>query len=347
MTMELQQARRSYGQSNGQGADRQSLDPARSNGGQQNTGTAGGEERLAKALGWFSLGLGLAQIAAPESVARWIGVREDDDNIAMLRTVGLREIASGFGILTRPRPTGWLWSRVAGDVMDLALLSSALNASGVEKERVSAATAAVVGITALDLLASERVSRISGASGGGNTMAGGIAPGVHPVTRSLTVNRPADELYRFWRNYSNLPQFMHFIESVEMRDNRQSHWRAKGPAGTTAEWNAETVEDRPNELIAWRSLAGSQVQTSGVVRFQPAPAGQGAVVRVEMQFTPPGGPAGAAFAKLFGGAFDQMVLEDLRRFKQLMETGEIPRAEAQLWGSREGPAQFPPESVPA
>jgi len=341
--MELQQARQYNGSSSGPGAGTQFAERGPSKGWQQSGSTDRGTERLAKALGWFSLGLGLAQIAAPESVARWIGVSEDDENLALMRTVGLREITSGFGILSRPRPSGWLWSRVAGDVMDLALLSSALKSDRTERGRVSAATAAVVGITALDLLASEQVSRGSAAAMGGTA----IGPGADEVVKSLTINRPAEELYQFWREYSNLPRIMYYLESVEMRGDRQSHWRAKLPGGMTVEWDAETVEDRPNELIAWRSLEGSQVQTSGRVRFVPAPGRQGTEVRVAMQYRPPGGPVGAAFAKLFGGVPDQMVLEDLRRFKQLMETGEIPRGEAQLWGGREGPAQFPPEPVGA
>src|SRR5437773_1482407 len=121
MSMEFQKARQNGGSGSAAGAGYGAGAPLdrRGNDGCQRSGPAGGgDERFARILGWFSLGLGLAQIAAPDSVARWIGVSDDDDNRTMLRTVGLREVASGFGILTRPRPAGWLWTRVAGDVMD-------------------------------------------------------------------------------------------------------------------------------------------------------------------------------------------------------------------------------------
>ncbi len=296
----------------------------------------GKEERFARSLGWFSIGLGLAEVAVPGGVARLIGVRDDDDNRAVLRGVGLREIASGVGILSRPRPAGWLWSRVAGDLMDLTLLGRALGAGDAQKERVAATTAAVVGVTVLDLIASDQLSRSPG-----ENQAGVPARDANQVTKTLTINRPADELYRFWHDFQNLPRFMSSIESVEVTGDKRSHWRAKGPAGAAIEWDAEIVDDRPNELIAWRSLPGSDVQMAGAVRFQPAPRGQGTEVRVEMRYTPPGGVIGATFARLFGGALDQVVLEDLRRFKQWIEVGEIPVSDASI--RRERPAQPPPD----
>lgn len=114
-------------------------------------------ERLARILGWFSIGLGLAQIAAPRSVARFIGVSGDRDSQALMRVVGVRELASGVGILAQPRPTGWLWARVAGDGMDLALLSTARASDTAQQNRLTAATAAVVGIALLDLRCSTQL----------------------------------------------------------------------------------------------------------------------------------------------------------------------------------------------
>jgi uncharacterized membrane protein len=142
------------------------------------------------------------------------------------------------------------------------------------------------------------------------------------VEASVTVNRPAAELYRFWRDFANLPRFMRHLVLVRP-DGERSHWVAKGPAGMTAAWEAEIVNERPNELIAWRSLEGSTVNNAGSVHFTPAPDGRGTVVRVELKYDPPAGRLGAAVAWLFGEEPGQQVRDDLRRFKQLMEAGAI------------------------
>jgi hypothetical protein len=115
-------------------------------------------ERLAQGLGWFSLGLGLAQIAAPGEISRLIGVPDDDENRQMMRAVGMREVASGLGILSQSHPEGWVWARVGGDVMDLSLLGGAWASDRTDKERVAAATVAVVGVMALDLLCGRQLT---------------------------------------------------------------------------------------------------------------------------------------------------------------------------------------------
>jgi len=299
----------------------------------------GKEERLANCLGWFSLGLGIAQVLAPGEVARWIGVNDDEDSRATMRTVGMREIASGVGILTRPRPAGWLWTRVAGDFMDLALLGRARNTEEVDPDRLAATTAAVAGITVVDLLASEKLSRHGGAARAGAAAEQGLS-----LTKTMTVNRPAEELYRFWRNFENLPRFMRHLEDVQITGEGRSHWKAKAPLGMTVEWDAEIVEDIPDQLIAWRSLPGADVDNAGAVRFQPAPHNWGTEIRVEMWYRPPGGVIGDKIAHLFGEGPHQQIRDDLRRFKQLMETGEIVLSEGTLPGQRaaQPPAQWPP-----
>jgi uncharacterized membrane protein len=295
-------------------------------------------ERLARGLGWFSIGLGLAAMAAPRCLARLIGVSGDGESRTVLRAVGLREIATGVGILAQRRPTGWLWARVGGDVMDLALLASALKSDHARQDRVAAATAAVVGVTALDLFCSEQLSRSDGATRGRTQQDRAIH-----VKKSITVNRSPEEIYRFWRNFENLSRFMNHLESVQVIGEKRSHWRAKGLIGMRVEWDAEIIEDKPNELIAWRSIERADVDNSGSVRFVPAPAGRGTEVRVEIQYSPPGGVIGATVARLFGEAPEQQVGEDLRRFKQLMETGEIVQSEATAQGL--GPAQPPVNPV--
>jgi uncharacterized membrane protein len=152
--------------------------------------------------------------------------------------------------------------------------------------------------------------------------------------KSLTINRPAEDLYRFWRNFANLPRFMKHLDSVSTSGERRSHWVATGPAGAKVQWDAEITEDRPNELIAWRSLDGADVDNSGTVRFEPATGGRGTVVRVALEYRPPAGALGAAVAKLFGEAPQQQIEGDLRRFKNLMEAGEIPTTTGQTEGKR-------------
>jgi uncharacterized membrane protein len=154
------------------------------------------------------------------------------------------------------------------------------------------------------------------------------------VEEVVTVNRPPAELYRFWRNFEQLPSFMHYLESVTERDQRRSHWVAKGPAGRTVQWDAEIINEIPDELIGWRTLDGSDVISAGSVRFLPARGGRGTEVRVRLQYEPPGGKLGSAVAWLFGKEPSQTIQEDLRRFKQLMEAGEIPTTAGQPEGGR-------------
>jgi uncharacterized membrane protein len=143
------------------------------------------------------------------------------------------------------------------------------------------------------------------------------------VEESVAINRPAAELYRFWRNLENLPRFMEHLESVERITDTLSRWRAKGPAGAVVEWNAEIINDIPNDVIAWKSIEGSDVVSAGSVNFENAGAGQGTRVRVRLQYSPPGGKLGAAVAWLMGRDPATEIREDLRRLKQLVETGEV------------------------
>ena len=152
------------------------------------------------------------------------------------------------------------------------------------------------------------------------------------VEKSVTVNRPPEEVYRFWRDFQNLPRFMNHLESVTDLGNGRSHWVAKAPAGKTVEWDAEVYNEKENELIAWRSLEGADVDNAGSVRFEPAPEGRGTTVRVTLKYDPPAGKIGSLIAKLWGEEPSQQIEEDLRRFKQVMEAGEIPTTEGQPSG---------------
>jgi len=148
------------------------------------------------------------------------------------------------------------------------------------------------------------------------------------VEQSVTINRSPEEVYRFWRQFENLPRFMDHLESVTAGDNGRSHWVAKGPAGKTVEWDAEIINEQENALIAWRSLPGADVDNAGSVRFAAAPGGgNGTEVRVVLEYDPPGGVLGAAVAKLWGEEPNRQVTEDLRRLKQVLEAGDAGNTE--------------------
>jgi uncharacterized membrane protein len=163
------------------------------------------------------------------------------------------------------------------------------------------------------------------------------------IQEALTVNRPIAEVYGFWRNFQNFPSFMRHLESVELLDDRRSRWRATAPAGFTVEWDAEMIGDRSDEWIAWRSLEGSDVQHSGSVRFEHAPGARGTEVYVELQYAPPAGRLGRNVARLFGEEPEQQIRDDLRRFKQIMETGEIPLSDSISLKRPAQPAASPEE----
>jgi uncharacterized membrane protein len=154
------------------------------------------------------------------------------------------------------------------------------------------------------------------------------------VVRAVTINENKENLYRFWRDFRNLPKFMEKIESVQILDDKRSHWSAKAARGKTIEWDSEVYNEIPNELIAWRSLPGSEFKNAGTVIFRTAPNGAGTEVKVVMNYHPPAGKIGVAIAKLLRQEPGQQIQEDLRRLKQLLEAGEIPTTEGQPRGNQ-------------
>jgi uncharacterized membrane protein len=178
------------------------------------------------------------------------------------------------------------------------------------------------------------------------------------VDREIRIGKPKAELYRFWRNLENLPCFMDHLEHVQVIDERRSHWVAKGPASLRVEWDAEIINDLPDELIGWRSLDGSDVDNAGSVRFEQAPDSRGTIVRVSLQYNPPAGNLGAAVARLFGEDPRKSIQQDLQRFKELMETGTIsaksakretafaPKSDRRVW-DRDAVQHASEESFPA
>jgi uncharacterized membrane protein len=237
--------------------------------------------------------------------------------------MGLREIASGVGIIAGRRPANWLWARAGGDIVDIASLGAALSSDTAKPANIAVACAAVAGVTVLDVRCAQELSQDEWPQ---------ALPRTIEVKKSIQINRSPAELYNFWRNFKNLPRFMSNVESVETLGDRRTHWRVKGPAGKRIEWDAEIVEEHPDKLIAWRSLEGAHVENCGTVRFEAAPGGRGSYIRVHVQYTPPGGIFGATVAKLFGREPHQQIHEDLHHLKQIMETGEIITTEGQPAG---------------
>jgi uncharacterized membrane protein len=158
--------------------------------------------------------------------------------------------------------------------------------------------------------------------------------------KTLTINRPAAELYQYWHNFSNLPRFTKHLKEVIVHDDKRSHWVTTGPLGASIEWDAEIIEDRENELIRWTSLEGSDISNSGSIQFKPAnymsqrgaTPDRGTEVKVITEYDSPVGPVGDALAKLFGKSPKQQLGDDLSRFKMLMEAGEIATTEGQPKG---------------
>ena len=272
---------------------------------------------LARALGLLSLGLGAASLLAPDEVARRTGLDDDAEARGVLQAVGVRELLVVPGLLRAAAPAGWLRVRVLGDVVDLALLGVALDGKrGARRERTALTAAAVLGVTALDLLAARRAAR---------------ATRPLQLTAAITVRKAPEEVHAFWRDLTSLPSFMQHLESVTPAAGGRTRWRAKAPVGRLS-WEAEVTEDVPGRRLAWRSVGRTAVPNSGSVEFTPAPGDRGTEVRVRLEYGVPLGRLGAKVARLLGEEPHQQVEDDLRRFKQVLETGEVVRSD----GSPEG-----------
>jgi hypothetical protein len=226
------------------------------------------KDTLAQFLGWFSIGLGAAEVSAPRTMCRLVGARGDGASRSVMRLMGLRELAQGTGILTRPRPTGWLWARVAGDGLDLSLLGVTAVRNKEHRGRTAFAIANVLAVTVPDVLESVHLSRKDGKPRTGML-----------VRKAVTINRPRGEV--------------------------------------EAAWGA-----------AFGDLRRTLEQAGAQVVFADAPGNRGTEVAVEFIDAPPAGDLGAAVLKLTGKDFATHLSDDLRRFKQLVETGEVLRSDS-------------------
>jgi uncharacterized membrane protein len=290
----------------------------------------GNRELLVRGLGYFSVGIGLAEVAATQKLAESIGIADVPRGV--MRTLGIREIANGVGILAAPREPRWMWSRVAGDAIDLSLLLLAFVSPRTSRKRLTGALAAVAGVTLLDALCARLLSRQPYRRVSRKWLTDGR--GLR-VQKSISINSSPADLYRFCRELSNVPRIATFVESVMENGERQLRWRVRGPDGGPIERVIQIVEDRPNELISWRSSDSAPIEHSGSIRFSPGPDGRGTIVRVEMLRRPVRPGIGASL-QIFASRADFQLSEALRRLKALMETGEIPTTEGQPSGRPPG-----------
>lgn len=282
-------------------------------------------DRLAQGLGWFSIGLGTAQILAPRAMSRLVGVKDAAGNKTLMRALGVREIAAGIGLLADPKPTGFAVARVAGDAMDLALLVKTLSNRENDRARVLLAAAVVVGAGLIDVLASGELRATTPRVVHPEKNTGGLQ-----VRKSVTVNRPVDEVYAFWRDFENLPRFMKHLDSVRTTGENTTRWLAGASQEFSVEWEVQLVEARQNELLSWQTIGVSDVTGTGRVEFMPAPGGRGTEVRANISYQVPGGALGAKIARIFRDVPGVKVENQLNVFKQIIETGEELHSDASI-----------------
>lgn len=294
-------------------------------------------DRIVTGLGLASIALGVPMLTRTDAVARFAGVDDEADAAPLIQAVGARELVHAALLLLGPHRT--VWTRVAGDALDLAVLGRALAArSGERRSRTATATALVGGITLVDLWAARRTRHEQHGRG---------RPGPLELHASVTVNRPPEEVYGYWRDLERLPTFMLHLRSVTETGDGRSRWEANAPLRRSVSWEAQLTGDEPGRRISWRSLPGSKVDNAGTVHFAAAPGDRGTEVAVVLHYDVPGGRAGRLVAKLLGEEPEQQVRDDLRRFKQVMETGRVVRSDGLPSGAdaRHQVAQRPAQPV--
>jgi uncharacterized membrane protein len=275
---------------------------------------------VAKGLGWFSIGLGAAELLATSAMARFTGVRNSFGNRMLMRAYGVREIGAGFGILFDERPENWVWARVAGDFLDIGSLISAARSPESSGGRIAVSMLSVGGVTALDIYCAAKLS----AQPEPRT-ARDEASRRASHSAIITIDRPPQELYR------RLREFM----------------RTRGEGGESRIFTSgvEISEDPGAQRIRWSARPVPAMSVAGTVRFEPAAANRGTIVRAELE-SPSNGAVARIAGKLFGIAGAELLQDELRKFKQLVETGEIATSEATaVTGMHE--AQPPREPVHA
>ena len=289
-------------------------------------------ERVALGLGWFSIGLGLIEVLAPRRLGRRFGMGYA---APLLRLYGLREIVAGAGLLASRDKSPWLWARVAGDTLDLATL--ALGLAGRRQGSALMGIAAVAGVTMLDLRAAREMEarELRSLAGAGRNAGGrGWRLGRTEIERAITIGKPSEELLHVWMRDDVLPRIMaHLAEVRQLGDNR-AEWTVRIPGGAALRWRMHIAEADPERGLRFEAEPGGMpLITGGRVSFEKAPAGRGTVMRLHVDFAPPGGAAGRRLAALMGDMLPGALIDkSLHFFKAIAETGEIPTTARQPSG---------------
>lgn len=285
--------------------------------------------QITTGLGWFSIGLGLVELFGPRRLTRTFGASYQTP---LYQLAGVRELASGIGLLLSRDKSPWLWARAAGDAMDIALLG--IGHGRHRKGRVVTALLTLAGIAALDLWTAQRMQEReeqsvygAGAHAGGR----GWRLGAMDIERSITINRSPQELLVLWQMPDTLPRIMAHIADIQQLGEGRARWTIPIPFGQPLSWQTEITEADPDRGLRFQSdqTAGALIP-SGAVHFSKAPASRGTVMTLHVRFNPPAGAAGRTVARLLGDAMPAALIDkSLHYFKALAETGEIPTTAGQ------------------
>ena len=276
---------------------------------------------------WLSIGIGAASLLGAAGAARLIGARPTRANRLAFAAIGLCDLAYGLSLFGNRSRKSLAWLRVAADVANLGVLGTRFAPQKLRGPRFAGLIAAGAGLTVVDALAAAR---------NGNHARQHSHPSVY-INATTTIRKSPDEVYAFWRDFSNIPRFMRHVGNVtEVQGN--TTWEAHASLGPSLTWEAQIVSDRPGEEIRWRSTETSLLANHGAVYFRNAPGGRGTEVHVHLGFEPPLGAVGAGIAKLIRALPREQLAADLRRLKQLLELGEIVRSDASIHRGRH-PAQ--------
>ena len=275
--------------------------------------------RTAQGMAWFSVGLGLTQLLAPRLLARVIGANHTDGTL--MRLCGARELAAGVGLLTSRDAATWSAVRLAGDVLDLALLGVAMLRPGNSRGRLAVAATAVAGAAALDLYAVRQLA--------GEPERAAQVAAVTRVGKAITIAAPAADLYAFWRHLPNLASLLDHVVSVEEGEDGHARWTGEAPGGVPIHWDSVITDDQPDQRLAWRAV-GTVFESAGSIRFRPAPGDRGTEVVVELEYRLLGRAAGKALAFATGREPGFEVDQALRVLKQIFEIGEPMRSDASI-----------------
>lgn len=314
------------------------------------------DSAMTSGLAWCNIAVGLSQLVAPDALARLIGLRPSPHTRMALRAVGIREITTGYALLADSHSTPWLWSRLAGDAMDLSLLVAGVGRRADDRTRATRTAFAIASGAVVNVYAAARTGRsrrrhpiTSSRPDFAGRVTMPVGPALAPAVEAkvleavdnvhvalvavrtahhmVTVSRPAADLYAYWRDFENLPSFMRQLESVVCADGARSHWVMRAPGGSRHSCETEIVADVPGELIAWRtSLPDTIAHSAAIVHFLPTPSGRDTTVHLTLEYTPSAGALGEVVARLFGVEPSQQLETDLSAFKQLMEMEEGARA---------------------